>query len=1265
MNVADHTYTDIGSDSLYIHTTYETFTDPNILNKIASTKTTTDSAGTNILKEIVFDYNDTTGNVVESKEWLDDANDYIESTTFEYDQYGNRTKVTDPEGYVTETEYDDDYAIYPVDVNTAGFVTTAVYDANSGLPLEQTDVMGIATKNVYDNFYRLTDVYVSQEPEGDPNLWLTHIEYSMEGITSGITENYVYQIHEGYEAYTYNDGLGRVVQTRVLAEPAAPNDCRVSDVFYDPRGNVYFESLPYFSDANDFTIWDDNTDGVLTEFDALGRAYKITPPTGDVNSPTGPSTTEFRDGNDLWVTVSTDAEGNKKKQYMNAQGRVTKLVEVITGGNDIETRYEYDDIGRLIKTYDDANNVIELSYDSLGRKTDSNDPDMGYWTYQYDDLGRLTEQEDARGNVVEIIYDPNINRVSQRKIYDVNDTLVETITYTYDSGETGYTVYKGLLFKVEDGEGWQKFGHDSRGRVIKSTRYVTAKSKAYTTQTSYDDADRVTEIVYPDNRATIEYSYDDVGHLIKVESTSGVPDSNEVFYEPEGYNVYGQLTGVDFGNGVESRYEFYTYSKRLKRIKTYTDANDPNTYLQDLTYTFDKLSNIKSITDDVYSGSANGTLSNIVYDDLYRLKSLYCGGADANMTYSYNTLGNITYNSEGAGSSYTYGGSRPHTVTSAYGKSYSYDACGNMTARGSDTLTYDARNRLIKVVKDSNDIEFGYSADGTRLYKKFNSTVTQVWIGDIYEEKDDKILCHVYAGDKLVATFEPASSLSRFIDRNPLLKKSYEYASLTFTGLFGGGRIPLTLLGFGLLAGIYYGLRYRKDTHGGYSFFYKSPYRQLFGFIIIVSVFVASTPGICYAGTPTYDPVFYYYHSDHLGSSNIMTNRDGEQVQHYGYMPFGNERYQDNTQAFSVTNRYTGQHLDEETGLYFYGSRYYDPELARFIQPDSIVPDASSQGLNRYTYANNNPLVFVDPSGHVPTYPPGYNPYPPSGNNFLSHTIHTVRRWINNFLCNVGTAVGNVTRGTLGAVVTGSDPAAVAANLLGGQFEIVSGNPLIAADPGYDLVTELLKYKERGGRFCGMCHSGELDHVLPPDIIPIGNRIPPKVRIGIIALSISLIVVLAAPAVYGYVAGGSVALTSEGLLVAGSNGLGTLAASQAALGTASISTAGGGITVYRAMDAAGRVIYVGITNSIVRRGGEQLRNLGIRIQAIPGLKNLNRIQARGVEQALINLHGLEKNGGTLLNKINSIATQNPVYESMVQYGNEMLKNVNYPGAGGG
>ncbi len=149
--------------------------------------------------------------------------------------------------------------------------------------------------------------------------------------------------------------------------------------------------------------------------------------------------------------------------------------------------------------------------------------------------------------------------------------------------------------------------------------------------------------------------------------------------------------------------------------------------------------------------------------------------------------------------------------------------------------------------------------------------------------------------------------------------------------------------------------------------FYRNPYRQVTGMIILVSVFIAGSPEICYAGVgvPDYDPVFYYYHSDHLGSSEIMTDREGDLVQHYGYYPFGDERYSDNGDAFSVSNRYTSQILDEDTGLYYYGARYYDAELGRFIQADPIVPGTqNSQAFNRYSYVLNNPLRFVDPTGN-------------------------------------------------------------------------------------------------------------------------------------------------------------------------------------------------------------------------------------------------------------------------------------------------------------
>jgi RHS repeat-associated protein len=71
--------------------------------------------------------------------------------------------------------------------------------------------------------------------------------------------------------------------------------------------------------------------------------------------------------------------------------------------------------------------------------------------------------------------------------------------------------------------------------------------------------------------------------------------------------------------------------------------------------------------------------------------------------------------------------------------------------------------------------------------------------------------------------------------------------------------------------------------------------------------------------------------------------------------------------ALPTTYNFTGQRLDGDTGLLYYGARYYDPALMRFIQPDTLVPDpANPQSLNRYAYVLNNPLKYTDPTGHDP-----------------------------------------------------------------------------------------------------------------------------------------------------------------------------------------------------------------------------------------------------------------------------------------------------------
>jgi hypothetical protein len=107
----------------------------------------------------------------------------------------------------------------------------------------------------------------------------------------------------------------------------------------------------------------------------------------------------------------------------------------------------------------------------------------------------------------------------------------------------------------------------------------------------------------------------------------------------------------------------------------------------------------------------------------------------------------------------------------------------------------------------------------------------------------------------------------------------------------------------------------------------------------------------------------------------------------------------------------------------------------------------------------------------------------------------------------------------------------------------------------------------------------------------------------------------------------------------------------------------GGKTCVYSCEVGGVTRYVGITDDVARRGREHLSQRGIVIERIEGLSNLSRADARAVEQVLINYHGLGRNGGTLLNRINSISSvRNPTaYEQSLVRGTELLRGANYPG----
>lgn len=252
-----HAFTDVGNDSLYTHTTWTTFANTNILNKPASLKITSDSAGNNRLRETQFSY-DARGNLTTNRVWLDTAGGFITTGWTVYDQYGNPTSSTDAAGITSTTVYDSTYQQYPITQFTGTFTNQFSYDVRSGAALQAIDAKGLVASNCFDVFFRPVASYISTTAYGAPTLWRAKLEYNLGGIQNGISYNYVRKrvydavdLVNGHETYAYSDGLGRGIQVRTEAETG---QYRVADTLYDERGNPNFQTLPRFGSGASFTF---------------------------------------------------------------------------------------------------------------------------------------------------------------------------------------------------------------------------------------------------------------------------------------------------------------------------------------------------------------------------------------------------------------------------------------------------------------------------------------------------------------------------------------------------------------------------------------------------------------------------------------------------------------------------------------------------------------------------------------------------------------------------------------------------------------------------------------------------------------------------------------------------------------------------------------------------------------------------------------------------------------------------------------------------
>jgi len=112
-----------------------------------------------------------------------------------------------------------------------------------------------------------------------------------------------------------------------------------------------------------------------------------------------------------------------------------------------------------------------------------------------------------------------------------------------------------------------------------------------------------------------------------------------------------------------------------------------------------------------------------------------------------------------------------------------------------------------------------------------------------------------------------------------------------------------------------------------------------------------------------------FHNTDHLTSSNVDTDSDGQVIQLLDYFPYGKTRIDDHAENYANDYQFTGKERDQETDLSYFEARYYDSSIGRFISQDPAFKDSPEnfledpQQLNPYSYARNNPLRYNDPSG--------------------------------------------------------------------------------------------------------------------------------------------------------------------------------------------------------------------------------------------------------------------------------------------------------------
>jgi RHS repeat-associated protein len=851
--------------------------------------------------------------------------------TYTYDAFGNIATSVDPTGFKATVTYDSETRTHPVEVTDSfGYRSRFLYDLDHGALTATIDQNDNVMVRSYDDFGRLVSVAGPYDSDAAPALTFEYNPRVPLGspsaqppISWAVAHHKDATRPDPIDSAVFVDGLERVIQTKDEAEldlgsgTSTQAGMRVSGrITFDTKGRVVSEGQPVFDRqaAKDFVKVPVKHPTTFTH-DALDRVRTVTFPHG------GTTRVDYVFGTlagaRKLLTVRTDSKLRVTKFYRDVADNVVGVEQTNTiagASKTLLTRYTYDALDQLTKVEDAKGNATTLEYDTLGRNVLLTSPDLGRTELRFDPAGNL--QAKITANLA-------ARREQVRRFYTFNrlDRIdypqSPDVVYTY--GAPGAAQNRAnRIVTITDGSGVEERSYGKLGETVQTVK-TTAALNGTTPKGPYTtkfafDSFERLLSVVYPDGETLTYGYDAGG---QVKSAAGVLKGVRVDYLRHlGYDELGEQARMVAGNGVETRYTYHPASRFLTRLRTTAAGRD----LQNLRYEYDLTGTIQSIDNEVPVPAA----------------PLF--GGPTSQTFQYDNLVQLV----GAKGTYR---TAPNK-TSTYALNLSYDALGNTVAKNQLHQT-GTGGKLNVEKKTSYNWAYAYAGPqphaptrvGERTFH-YDANGNQLgWTSDTN-------------GTRRTLTWDEENRLSSVADNGQTTRFLYDAE----------------------------GTRTNKAGQHGETTYVNRWFTVRNGAIASKHVFADQTR-LATKVSPTPDPPaekVYYFAPDHLGSSHFVTDALGAVYQHLEYFPSGETWVDERSETQRTPYLFSGKELDEETGLSYFGYRYYDARQGQWISADPILDEMldtsklSAPSLSPgsfhlpgqpYAYVANDPLNRVDPRG--------------------------------------------------------------------------------------------------------------------------------------------------------------------------------------------------------------------------------------------------------------------------------------------------------------